>query len=300
MMHSRPLRLLYLITATLIAVVLPTAYAQVQVIDDGQRTVNLTQPAKRIISLAPHVTELVFAAGAGHLLIGVSEYSDYPESAKKITSVGNIFALDLERLLALKPDLVIIWGTGNAKQLTKKLRENKVTVFENEPHNFEDIATSIERIAKLSGTELVGNANAKQFRERLQKLTGTYQLKDKEKPISVFHQMIQTPLMTVNKEHFVSKMITLCGGHNVFAELKDISSTITVEALLAANPELIFSSGKDSTKLIKDWGNFPNLQAVRKHNLYSIQGDWLHRAGPRVLDATEQLCKNIADARKKN
>lgn len=299
MMHLRSLHYRCLIAAILSIAAIPPSYAQLQVIDDGKRTVNLTQPAKRIISLAPHVTELIFAAGAGHLLIGVSEYSDYPEAAKHITSVGNIFALDLERLLALKPDLVIIWGTGNAKQLTKKLRENKVTVFESEPHNFEDIASSIEQIAKLSGTESVGVANAKQFRDRLQNLTSTYRLKDKEKPISVFHQMVQSPLMTINQEHFISKMIDLCGGRNVFAELKDISSTISVEALLAANPELIFSSGKDNTQLRKNWEDFPNLQAVKKHNLYSIQGDWLHRAGPRVLDATEQLCKNIAETRKK-
>ncbi|MBC3874362.1 cobalamin-binding protein [Undibacterium flavidum] len=275
------------------------AQADVKVIDDGQRTVSLAQPAKRIISLAPHVTEMIFAAGAGQFLIGVSDYSDYPEQAKKIPSVGNIFALDLERLLALKPDLVIIWGTGNAKHLAKKLRDNKVTVFESEPHTFEDIASSLERIAVLSGTEAIGNIAAKQFRERLQSLSSNYRLKDKETAISVFHQMVKSPLMTVNQEHFISKMITLCGGRNVFAELKDISSTITVEALLAANPELIFSSGKDNLKLLKDWEGFPTLQAVKKQNLYSIPGDWLHRAGPRVLDATEQLCKDIAETRKK-
>lgn len=274
-------------------------HADLKVVDDGQRTVHLEKPAKRIISLAPHVTEMIFAAGAGQFLVGVSDYSDYPEAAKKITSIGNIFALDLERLLALKPDLVIIWGTGNAKQLAKKLRDNKVTVFESEPHSFEDIASSLERISILSGTETTGNAAAKQFRDRLQRLSTSYQLKDKEKPVTVFHQMVKNPLMTINHEHFISKMITLCGGRNVFAELKDISATITMEALLAANPELIFSSGNDNLKVRKDWENFPTLQAVKKQNLYSIHGDWLHRAGPRVLDATEQLCRDIEATRKK-
>ncbi|MBR7798743.1 cobalamin-binding protein [Undibacterium sp. FT137W] len=272
--------------------------ADIRVIDDGQRSVVLPQPAKRIISLAPHVTEMVFAAGAGDYLVGVSEYSDFPEQAKKITSVGNIFALDLERLLSLKPDLVIIWGTGNAKHLAKKLRENKITVFESEPHNFEDIATSFERIATLSGTTQTGNAAAQQFRQRLEKLRTTYQLASGEKPVSVFHQMVKSPLMTINKEHFISKMIQLCGGENVFKDLKEISSTITMEALLASNPELIFSSGKDQTKILKDWENYPTLQAVKKQNLYAIPGDWLHRAGPRILDATEMLCKDIQQARK--
>lgn len=289
-----------LITLFLVICYALPAHADLKVIDDGQRTVSLEKPARRIISLAPHVTEMIFAAGAGQFLVGISDYSDYPEAAKKITSIGNIFALDLERLLALKPDLVIIWGTGNAKQLAKKLRDNKVTVFESEPHSFEDIASSLERIGILSGTEVTGNAAAKQFRERLQRLSASYQLKDKEKPVTVFHQMVKSPLMTVNHEHFISKMITLCGGRNVFAELKDISATITTEALLVANPELIFSSGDDNLRLRKDWGNFPTLQAVKKQNLYSIHGNWLHRAGPRILDATEQLCKNIEATRKKN
>jgi iron complex transport system substrate-binding protein len=277
-----------------------TAAADVSVLDDAQRTVRLEKPAKRIISLAPHVTELIFAAGAGHLLVGVSEYSDYPEEAKKIASVGNVFALDLERVLALKPDLIVIWGSGNAKQLAKKLRDNKVTVFESEPHNFEDIASSLERISTLAGTEAIGKNAAKQFRQRLQNLSETYRLKNKEKPVNVFHQMVKSPLMTINQEHFISKMITLCGGGNVFAELKDISATITTEALLLANPDMIFNSGKDVSKLRQDWTQFPNLRAVKKQNLYSIDGDWLHRAGPRVLDATEELCKHIRDVRQKN
>jgi iron complex transport system substrate-binding protein len=276
------------------------AKADVSVIDDSKRVVRLEKPAKRIISLAPHVTELIFSAGAGSSLVGVSEYSDYPEDAKKIASIGSIFALDLERILALKPDLVIIWGSGNAKLLANKLRDNKLTVFENEPHNFEDIANAIEKIAILAGTEKVGLANAQQFRQRLQSLTQTYQLSDKQKPILVFHQMVKSPLMTVNREHFISKMIQLCGGRNVFAELKDISATITVEALMSANPEFIFSSGKDNNKLLNDWASFPNLIAVKRQNLYSIPGDWLHRAGPRVLDATEMLCKKIQEARMKN
>lgn len=289
-----------LATLILCTSLVQTATADVSVLDDAQRTVRLEKPAKRIISLAPHVTEMIFAAGAGHLLVGVSEYSDYPEEAKKIASVGNIFALDLERVLALKPDLIVIWGSGNAKQLAKKLRDNKVTVFESEPHNFEDIASSLERISTLAGTEAIGKNAAKLFRQRLQNLSDAYRLKDKEKPVNVFHQMIKSPLMTVNQEHFISKMITLCGGRNVFGELKDISATITTEALLLANPDMIFSSGKDDSKLRQDWTQFPNLVAVKKQNLYSINGDWLHRAGPRVLDATEQLCKAIREVRQKN
>lgn len=274
-----------------------SAQADVSVLDDAKRPVSLQQPAKRIISLAPHVTELVFAAGAGDRLVAVSDYSDFPEQAKQIPSIGSIFALDLERLLALKPDLVIIWGTGNAKQLAKKLRDNKLVVFESEAHDYEDIASSIERIAALAGTDATGKKSAQEFRQRLQKLREQYRLKAQEKPITVFHQMVKNPLMTVNHEHFISKMMQLCGGQNVFADLKDISSTITVEALLLANPDMIFSGGKENGKLPNEWAQLPRLNAVKNHAIYSVNGDWLHRSGPRVLDATEQLCLAIKEVR---
>ncbi|MBI3712949.1 MAG: cobalamin-binding protein [Burkholderiales bacterium] len=273
------------------------AQADVNVLDDAKRPVSLKQPAKRIISLAPHVTELVFAAGAGDRLVAISDYSDFPEQAKQIPSIGSIFALDLERLLALKPDLVIIWGTGNAKQLAKKLRDNKLVVFESEAHDYEDIASSIERIATLAGTDTTGKAKAQEFRQRLQNLRAQYRLKAGEKPITVFHQMVKNPLMTVNHEHFISKMIQLCGGQNVFADLKDISSAITVEALLLANPDMIFSGGKENGKLPNEWAQLPRLNAVKNHAIYSVNGDWLHRSGPRVLDATEQLCLAIKEVR---
>lgn len=273
--------------------------ADVKVLDDAKRTVTLTQPAKRIISLAPHVTELVFAAGAGDRLVAVSDYSDFPEAAKKIPSIGSIFALDLERLLALRPDLVIIWGSGNAKQLATRLRDNKLVVFESEAHDYEDIASSIERIAILAGTDAIGKAKAQEFRHRLQQLRTQYALKEQQKPVTVFHQMVKSPLMTVNQDHFISKMIQLCGGHNVFAHLKEISATITTEALLLANPDMIFNRGKENAKQPQEWSQFPRLNAVKNKAIYSINGDWLHRSGPRVLDATEQLCRAIKEVRER-
>ncbi|MBY0574070.1 MAG: cobalamin-binding protein [Undibacterium sp.] len=274
-------------------------HAQINVLDDAQRKVTLAQPAKRIVSLAPHVTELVFAAGAGASLVGVDSYSDFPESAKKITDVGSILSLDLERLLTLKPDLVIIWGTGNAKILSQKLRDNQITVFESEPRNYEDVASSIERIAMLAGTTEVGNKAALGFRQRLHSLSKKYQLKINEKPISVFHQMIRKPLMTINQQHIISKAIQLCGGKNVFADLKNISATITTESVLLNNPEVIFSSDHEVDKLRAEWNNFPIVAAVKKGNFFVINGDWIHRFGPRILDGTEQLCQKLDAARKK-
>ncbi len=272
--------------------------AAISVQDDAHRPVTLEKPAQRIISLAPHITEMLFEAGAGKNIIAVTDYSDYPEAAKKLPSIGNIFALDLERLLALKPDLVIIWGTGNAKILANKLRNNHVTVFESEPHDFETVATSMERLATLAGTESTGKAAAQKFRQRLDNLRKTYQLPAGAAPVSVFYQMIRRPLMTINDTHMVSDMIRLCGGKNVFGQLRELSSTITNEAVLAANPDVILGSG-DNVEGMADWKQYPILTAVKKNNFYAVKGDWLNRAGPRILDGTEALCKHLATARSK-
>lgn len=275
-----------------------SAFASITVLDDAQRQVTVAKPAQRIVSLAPHITELLFEAGAEKNVIAVTDYSDYPEAAKKLPSIGNIFALDLERLLALKPDLVIVWGTGNAKILANKLRSNHITVFESEPHNFEMVATSIERLGTLAGTDITGKANAQKFRQRLDNLRKTYQLPASATPVSVFYQMVRRPLMTLNDTHMVSDSVRLCGGRNVFGQLKDLSSTITNEAVLAANPDVILGSGENIDSLA-DWKQFPILTAVKKNNLYTVKGDWLNRAGPRILDGTEALCKHLAAARAK-
>lgn len=276
-----------------------TADASVTVLDDARHSVTLNKPAQRIISLAPHATELLFQAGAGHMIIAVSDYSDYPEAAKKIISIGSILATDLERLIALKPDLVVVWGTGNAKLLATKLRSHHVTVFESEPQDFETIASSLERLAHLAGTDATGKIAANNFRERLNSLTKKYQLKDTEKPLSVFYQIWGKPLMTLNDQHLVSSAIRLCGGKNIFGTLKEISPTVSTEAVLAANPQVIITSSGEQQDSLLDWRHFPHINAVKKANLFTIKGDLLNRSGPRVLDGTETLCQVLAAARNK-
>lgn len=273
--------------------------ATVTTIDDAQRSVTLNKPAQRIISLAPHTTELLFEAGAGHLLVGVSEYSDYPEQAKKIPSVGNIFALDLERMLALKPDLVLVWGTGNAKQLASKLRDHHIKVFESEPHDFETVASSLERLGILAGTEASGKAAATRFRKRLETLRNSYRVKDAREVLSVFYQVWSKPLMTVNDQQFVSAAMTLCGGKNIFGDLKEISPTVNAEAVLAANPQVIITTTGETQDTLAQWLPFSGMTAVRKGNLFTLPGDWMNRAGPRILDGTEALCKHLSSARRK-
>ncbi len=291
-------RLLQGSLATLVWGCSSLAQAEVSVQDDAGRVVRLDKPAQRIISLAPHVTELLFAAGAGTKLAAVTDYSDYPEAAKKIPSIGNIFALDLERLLAIKPDLIVIWGTGNARVLAEKLRGHHLSVYESEPRDYEMIASSIEKLGKLAGTEKEAQQFSSDFRQRLQKLKKNYQLAANTPPVTVFYQMIQRPLMTPNDQHMISAAIRLCGGKNVFGHLKEFSATISQEAVLAANPDMMLTSG-ENTESLDSWKQFAALNAVRKNQFYAIKGDWLNRSGPRMLDATEALCQHISSARKK-
>ncbi|AZP14229.1 cobalamin-binding protein [Undibacterium parvum] len=273
--------------------------ASVSVQDDAKHIIKLATPAKRIISLAPHATELLFEAGARHLIVGVSDYSDYPEAAKKITPIGNIFALDLERLIRLKPDLIVVWGTGNAKLIVDKLRGLKIPVFESEPRSFEMLASSLERLSILTGLDETGVAAANRFRNRLELLRSTYALKPSEKKLSVFYQVWGKPLMTLNNQHLVSSAISLCGGVNIFGDLKDLSPSVTIEAVLAADPQVIITTSGEQQDNLSNWLQFNKLSAVSKANLYTIKGDWLNRAGPRVLDGTEELCKNLKTARTK-
>jgi iron complex transport system substrate-binding protein len=276
------------------------AQTEISVLDDAQRKISVSKPVQRIISLAPHVTELVFEAGAGAALIGISDYSDYPEQAKKIPSIGNIFALDIERLLALKPDLVIIWGTGNAKLLAQKLRQHQMLVFESEPQNYEMIASSIERIAHLAGTDAIGKKNAQAFRLRLEQIKQRYQLKANETPLNVFYQIGSKPIMSINGKHILAQVMTTCGAKNSFANVKDLVPTLSAEAVIANNPDAIVSSGNNIEQSLGNWLNFKHLKAVQNKHLFVIDGDLLNRSGPRILEGTEQLCKQLASVRSIN
>jgi len=284
----------FILSALLISA---SSLAAVSVKDDAQRTITLDKPAQRIISLAPHATELLFEAGAAKSIVAVSDYSDFPAAAKALPSVGNVFALDLEKLLALKPDLVVVWGTGGGKVLVNKLRDNHITVFESEPRDYEMVASSLERLGILAGTATAGKAAADKFRSRLALLQQQYQ-SARDKPVTVFYQINRKPLMTLNDTHMVSAAIRLCGGKNVFGALKEISPTVSVEALLAANPDAIITGGSNTDSL-NEWRQFSVLTAAKKNHLYAVNGDWLNRAGPRILDGTEALCKYIAAAREK-
>ncbi len=272
------------------------ASAAISVVDDAKHAVTLAAPAQRIVSLAPHATELLFAAGAGAKLVGVSEYSDYPPEAKRIASIGGSGMLDLERIIALKPDLIVVWSSGNSATQIVKLRALGIPIFESQPNDFETIATSLERMAHLSGTDAVGRTAAENFRARLKQISATYQ---QRAPVTVFYQIWREPLMSLNDAHLVSAAIRLCGGQNIFGKLPQLAPTVSVEAVLQANPEVIISGGSAKGDSLSHWRRFPKLKAVARDNLFSINSDLLTRAGPRILDGAETMCRQLDAARAK-
>jgi len=271
-------------------------WAAVSAIDDTQHPVTLPAPAQRIVSLAPHATELLYAAGAGARVVGVSQYSDYPPSARQLPSIGGAGSLDLERIIALKPDLVIAWSNGNSPAQIAQLRALGIPIFESQPHNFEEIASSLDRLAHLAGTDAVGQAAAQNFRTQHRKLGATY----RQRPtVTVFYQVWRAPLMTLNDTHMVSEAIRLCGGQNIFGALPQLAATIGTEAILQANPEVIVSGSSANDDSLAQWRRFPSLMAVARGNLFAIDSDKMTRAGPRILAGTQTLCQQLDAARAK-
>lgn len=270
--------------------------ASICVVDDAQRDVCLPAPAQRIASLSPGATELVFAAGGGERVVAVVAFSDYPPEARALPSVGSHSRLDLERLLTLQPDLAIVWGSGDSAEQMAALEDFGVPVFYLEPKNAEGIALAIERLARLSASETVGRQAAERFRQGMAELTEQY--RDSE-PVTVFYQVWNKPLMTVNDSHLIGQVIRLCGGRNVFAELPRQIPRIDIEAVLSANPQAILAGGmgEENRYWLTEWQAYPGLQAVQQGNLFFIPPSLVQRPTPRLLEGARLLCESLETSR---
>lgn len=269
----------------------------IAVIDDLGREVRLTEPARRIVSLAPHVTELLYASGAGDYVIGAVSYSDYPEAAKALPRVGGYHKVDVEAVIALRPDLVIGWGEGNRPAERERLQALGIAVFVNDPHSLDDIAHSLQRLGRLAGTSATADVAADAFRARRAALETKYASRP---PVRVFYQVWHAPLMTVNGEHLISAVIRLCGGDNVFAALPTLTPRIGTESVLAARPQAIVASGMDASRpeWLDDWRRWKDVPAVRDGHLFHIPPDLIQRHSPRILEGAEQLCRQLEEVRK--
>ncbi len=277
---------------------LASVHAEIKVTDDAGRTVRLARPAQRVVALAPHMAETLYAAGAGERLVGTVEFSDYPPEAQKVRRVGGYSRVDLEAVAALKPDLVIGWQSGNAPSTLDALRALGLTVYVSQPDRIEDVAREIERFGELAGTEKMAQPKAAELRRRQAVLQREYANRP---TVRTFYQIWKQPLATIGGKQIISSVIRLCGGENVFAALGNLAPTVSVEAVIAANPEAIVASGMDAARpeWLDDWKRWTTINAVARDNLFFVPPELIQRHTPRLLDGAEILCRQLESARQK-
>lgn len=287
---------LQLLTAIVLSALTVQAYSVVEVYDDEGTQITLAIPAQRIVSLAPSLTELIYSAGAGENLVGVVEHSDFPAAAKALPIVGRFDLLDIERILELDPDLVVAWQTGNPRSSVYQLRQLGLTVYVAEPKSLAAIPSHIERLAVLAGKELNDLKVIYDFRQKLEVLDSKYR---HQSPVTIFYQVWDRPLITAGGNELINDIIRLCGGRNVFANIRRVAPKVSREAVLKRNPEVIIASGIDIERpeWLDDWLRWPSLKAVANKNLFFVPPDLLQRHTPRALLGAAQICDQLDQAR---
>lgn len=259
---------------------------------DGSQ-LNLQQPARRIITLAPNLAEMVYAAGAGDQMIATVAFSDFPEAVGQLPQVGDAFRFDLEQILSLKPDLIIAWSSGNPAQALARLEELGLTVWRTEMQQPQDIATLLEQVGLATGHD--SSAAANQIRHRLGAL------KDKFQGLSTvryFYQVAPRPLFTLNGTHIVSRGLEMCGGNNVFADQSVLAPQITRESVLAADPDVLIAPQIDPDQdPLAQWREWPRMLAVQNQAFIYLSANRISRATPRMLDSLEIACNLLHDFR---
>ena len=270
--------------------------AEIRLVDDNGDELVLAQPAQRIISLAPNITEVLFHIGAGAQIVGADEYSNYPEAAKQIQRVNNHAAANYELILSLKPDLVIAWQSGNGDKIIDPLRKLGFPVFVVETREIDRIPALFDRFGQLSGHEITAQQRIDEFTQRLHSLRNAQADKS---VVRTFYQIWHEPLITLNGQHMVSDVIRLCGGVNVFADAIPLVPYINTESLVAADPEVIIAGGseQDQPDWLSRWQKWAGISAVQNQHIYLIPADLMQRHSIRILDGAEMMCDYLDRAR---
>lgn len=276
----------------------PVFAEPISVSDDTGNLVTLAAPAQRIVALAPHVVETLFAAGAGNKIVGAVDYSDYPPAAQSIPRVGGYYAFNLEAIVALKPDLVIGWASGNSPTAIEKIRSLGIPVYLSQINTVAEVADEIDRFGMLAGTQSIATPATRAFRKQLADLSRRYRNKPE---VTVFYQISEAPLLTIGGKQIISNALTICGGKNIFSKLAPMAPAVSTESVLAANPEAIMTSGMQTINptALDQWMTWPKLLATERHNFFFIDPDLMNRSGPRILEGTQMLCKAVDTARQR-
>ena len=264
--------------------------------DFSGREVTLDQPAKRIVALAPHIVENLYSAGAGDKLVGVVSYSNFPDEAKNVPEVGSYNAFSLEQVLALNPDLVVMWGSGNGMQTLSKFEALGIPVYVSELRQLSDVPKSIRNLSQLAGTPAIGEAEASRIETELNALHRRY---GEKRSLSVLYQIWNDPLQTVNGEHLISEIISLCGGYNIFGDARSLAPRVSLESVLLRDPDAIVASGMGEARpeWLDQWRAYPSLTAVADEALFFVNPDHLQRPSARIVLGAQSLCQQLDQIR---
>jgi iron complex transport system substrate-binding protein len=279
---------IWIFTSTLVFSI--SCSALIEVIDDLNNKIFLAKPAKRIISLAPNITEILFHIGAGSSIVGADEYSNYPSAAQSIMRVNNHSIANYELIISLQPELVVAWHSGNGIDIIERLRDLGLPVFVLEISTMDQIPVLYQKLGQLTGNTKKSEEAAKLFSERLDSLRSKYAGRNKVKS---FYQIWDDPIMTLNEKHLVSDVINLCGGDNVFSGAVPLVPQVNIESIIAANPEVILSSGSEARvkSWRQKWSRWPSIKAVRQGHMYLIPPDLMQRQSNRILDGADYVCQ---------
>lgn len=272
---------------------LPAQAAVIRLVDDAGQILEFDRPPQRIISLTPHLTELLFAVGAGAQLAGVDSASDYPSAARALPRVGDYSRINFERVLALKPDLIIVWLGGNRAVDIHGLKRMGLPVLHTQATRLDDVARLLRLLGQASGHASEGNVAAQDYSARLAAL----QVRGgRKQPVNVFYQVWDRPLMTVGGTHWISDSLSLCGARNVFADLRAAAPVVSREAVLRRAPDVVVS-GSDAPAMQRQWQRFASLPAVKNQAFVKVDADLLHRPTPRLVAGVAELCAAVAPYR---
>lgn len=267
------------------------ASAMVELVDDRGAAVRLVAPANRIVTLAPHLAEIVFSAGAGEKLVGTVLFSDYPAAVRRVPHVGDASRIDVERILQLRPEVVLAWRSGNQRGDIERLERLGMPVFVTEPARLSDVSRLIRAAGVLAGSPAVAQAAAAAFESDLGALRERY---SHRRAIPVFYEIWHRPLLTVNGGHMISDVIALCGGVNVFAHAPILTPAVSLEAVLAARPQAIAGGGSGITAhaFAAQWRGY-RFAALGEVALVHVAPDEIQRAGPRIAAGARVLCEGL-------
>jgi iron complex transport system substrate-binding protein len=270
------------------------AEARAAITDDLGRKVELKEPAKRIVSLAPFLTELTYSAGAGKRLVGVSAYSDFPPEARTLPQVGTAMGPEIEALASLRPDLVLAWEDSIRPGDIERIERLGAPVFVARAKRLDDVPRLLEAVGLLAGLDVAGTADG--YRSRLAALRATHA---KRRRVRVFVEVWHRPLTTIAGAHWINEALALCGGDNVFGELPMVAPVVSWEELYARDPEMIVGAGTDGGEAAfrANWSQRASLSAVRAGRLAYVDADTLQRPTLRLAQGVASVCAALERAR---